>query len=126
MAGNLGIYVVAFEYVDGTLIAQMTSIKIDRETGAQRVATLALGLAGFTPGVAMSSFTVDNAAPAAGLEFDAGKKMVGLVPTKLYTLGPGGKTFKGECVILGDTFSQGVGQSASYSFRGEGPMALWS
>lgn len=126
MSGNLAIYVVCFEYADGALLAETQSISIDRETGAQRVATLAKGWAGVTPGVAMCTFTVEAAVPAAGFEFDAGKKMAGLIPTKLYTLGPGGKQFKGEAIILGDSFKQGVGQAAAYTFRAEGPFSLWS
>lgn len=87
---------------------------------------MAGGYKGESPGAAMCEFTVESAVPAGGFEFDAGKKMAGLLPTKLYTLGPGGKQLKGECFIISDSLRHGTNQAAAYTFRARGPFKLWS
>lgn len=124
--GNAQLYALLFEYADGQLLAETQNVTVTRQTGAQRVLTLAKGWSGVSPGAAVSEIMVEGAVPAAGFEFDAGKKLATLVITKLYTLGPGGKIYKGEVIIMGDTLKQGVGQPATYTFNAEGPLAFWT
>jgi hypothetical protein len=119
-------YTLLFEYVDGGLLAQEHSVTIDRVTNSQPISTVAGGYSGESPGAAMIDVTVGNAVPAAGFEFDAGRKMAGLLPAKLYTLGPGGKQLKGECFIISDSLRHGTNQAADYSFKARGPFALWT
>lgn len=95
-------------------------------TNSQQVLTVAKGYAGESPGAGMIDVTVENAVPAGGFEFDAGKKMAGLIPTNLYTLGPGGKQLKGQCFIISDSFRHSVNNPSNYSFKARGPFALWS
>lgn len=123
---NLIQYTLLFEYVDGALLAQEHSISIDRTTNSQPVSTVPGGYSGESPGAAMTDVTVESAVPAAGFEFDAGRKMVGLLPAKLYTLGPGGKQLKGDCFIISDSLRHGVNQAATYSFKARGPFRLWT
>jgi len=123
---NLQLYTLLFATVDGALLAEEKSVTIDRTTNSQAVNTVPKGYAGESPGAAMSEFTVDNAIPAAGFEFNAGAKMAGLIPTHLYFIGPGGEQYKGECFIISDSVKHGVNQEATYSFRARGPLTLWS
>jgi hypothetical protein len=73
----------------------------------------------------MCEFEVKNAIPAAGFEFVAGQNMLTLAPAKLYVLGPGGKTLKGQCIIHKDNSTHGVNAPAEYNFSAWGPMALF-
>lgn len=123
---NLQLYTLAFEFADGTLLAEEHSISVDRMTNSQAIATVAKGYAGESPGAATMDVTVENAVPSGGFEFDSGKKMAGLIPTNLYTLGPGGKQLKGQCFIISDSFRHGVNQPANYSFKARGPFSLWT
>jgi len=126
MAGNLQKYVLLFWTADGALLAEEKSGSIDRATNSQAVNTVAKGYAGESPGAAMSEFSVENAVPAPGFEFDAGAKMAALIPTHLYIIGPGGNQYRGECFIISDSLKHGVNQEATYSFRARGPMTLWA
>lgn len=126
MSGNLQLYSLVFWTADGALLAEQKSGSISRATNSQAVNTVAKGYAGESPGAAMSEFDVENAVPAGGFEFDAGKKMAGLITTHLYEIGPGGMQYRGECFIISDTLRHGVNQEATYSFRARGPMTLWS
>jgi hypothetical protein len=123
---NLQAYTLLFETANGALLAQEQSITIDRTTNSQPVNTVPGGYSGESPGAAMMEVTVMNAVPAGGFEFDAGSTMAALIPTSLYTLGPGGKQLKGECFIHADSIRHGVNQVAEYTFRARGKFALWS
>jgi len=122
----LKIYALLFPSVDGSLLMEESSITITRTTNSQPVHTVGNGYAGESPGAAMCEFDVTGAIPKDGFEFDAGKKMATLTPAKLYVLGPGGATLKGECFIISDVTRHGVNQEATYEFRARGPMKLWS
>lgn len=123
---NLQLYTLIFATADGALLAEEKSVTIDRTTASQAVNTVPKGYAGESPGAAMCEFSVESAVPAGGFEFDAGKKMAGLIPTHLYFIGPGGMQLKGECFIISDSLRHGVNQEATTSFRARGPMTLWS
>lgn len=126
MSSNLQAYTLLFQTVNGALLAQEQSVSIDRTTNSQPVSTVAGGYSGESPGAAMMEFSVVNAVPAGGFEFDAGTNMLALIPCQLYTLGPGGKQLKGECFIHADSLRHGVNQVAEYTFRARGKAALWS
>lgn len=123
---NLVAYTLLFETADGALLSQEQSIQIDRTTNSQAVSTVANGYSGESPGAAMIEVTVESAVPAPGLEFDAGKKMAGLIPTSLFTIGAGGKQLKGQCMIISDSIKHSVNSPTAYTFRARGPMALWT
>ena len=123
---NLQLYSLVYWTVNGALLSEQKSGTIDRATNSQAVNTVPKGYAGESPGAAMTEFSVENAVPAPGFEFDAGPNMAGLIPTHLYEIGPGGLQYRGECFIIADSLKHGVNQEATYSFRARGPMTLWS
>lgn len=119
-------YVLALMTVDGAIQLQVGHIKVGRQTGSQAVKTLGLGYAGESPGAAMCELSVSASVPFGGFEFQAGAKMQGLIPTKLYTLGPGGQTLKAEGQITSDEFSQAVDSPATYTFSMRAPLVDWA
>jgi|SRR5450631_825110 hypothetical protein len=112
--------------MDGQLLIEEKSIQIDRATNSQPVSTVPKGYAGESPGAAMMEFTVEEAVPQGGFDFDAGKKMAALQPAHLYVIGPAGLQLKGEVFVISDSLKHGVNQEANYSFRARGSFALWS
>jgi hypothetical protein len=100
-------------------------VTLSRTSDAQIVKTVGKGMAGVSPGAPMSEWDVKNAVPIGNFEFDAGKKIIGNIPAKLYILGPAGMQNRGECFIISDTFTHAVNQEAVYTFKAVGPMSLW-
>jgi hypothetical protein len=126
VSGNLGLYGYLWELVNGSLLSQEQSIQVDRATNSQPVSTVPNGYSGESPGAAMIEVTVESAVPqVTGFEFDAGASLGGLIPVQLYTLGPGGKTLKGECFIISDSIRHSVNNPMQYTFRARGPLAFW-
>ena len=126
MAGSLQLYTVLYEVIDGTLLAEEQSVSIKRTTNAQIIHTVAKGMSGVSPGSPIVEWDVESAVPAGNFEFDAGKKMNGLIPTQVYTLGPGGMALKGQAFIIEDSLTHAVDSPSKYTFKAVGPMALWS
>jgi hypothetical protein len=122
---NLQQYTLMFVTLDGPLLAQEQHVTVNRNTHAQQVATVPLRFSGVSPGAAMVELEVKNAIPATGFEFDAGQNMLTLAPAKIYILGPGGKTLKGQCIIHQDSSTHGVNAPAEYNFSAWAPMAQW-
>lgn len=52
------------------LLTENGAVTLNWSSGVQRVKTLVKGFAGISPGSAMVEFTIDNAVPALGLEWD--------------------------------------------------------
>jgi hypothetical protein len=126
VAGNLQLYTQLFQVLDGTLLAEAQEITLARTTDAQIIKTIAKGMAGVSPGAPMIEWDVKSAVPSAGFEFDAGKKMLGLIPAQLFTLGPGGMTLRGFAFIISDSVTHAVNVETSYTFKAVGPMSLWN
>lgn len=96
-----------------------------RTANAQRIMTLAKGLAGLSPGAPLLEFDVTNAVPSGDFEYDMGEYIASLSTIDMQVLGPGGKSAKGKAFIEHDTFRQGVNQEASYMFSGVAPLYLF-
>jgi hypothetical protein len=123
---NLQQYTLLFETADGALLSQEQSVQVERTTNSQAVSTVANGYSGESPGAAMIEVTVESAVPSGGFEFDAGKKIAALLPTNLFTIGPGGKQLKGQCFIISDSIKHAVNSATAYTFRARGPLAMWT
>ena len=123
---NLQQYTLLYVTADGALLSQEQSLQVDRTTNSQAVSTVANGYSGESPGAGMMEVTVESEVPSGGFEFDAGKKMAALIPTKVFTIGPAGKQLKGECMIISDSIKHAVNSATAYTFRARGPFALWS
>jgi len=126
MAGSLKQYTLLFGVANGSLLAEEQEIDMTRTTNSQPVSTVLNGYSGESPGAPMQEVDIQNAVPAAGFEFDAGKYMLGLIPVSIQVIGPGGKSNKGQGFIIQDSVRHGVNQEARYSFRVRMPMALFS
>jgi len=126
VSGNLSVYTLLFVTANGALLAEEQNVTIDRTTNSQAINTVPGGYSGESPGAGMTEVTVVSAVPATGIEFDAGPTMAALLPAQLYTLGPGGKTLKGDCFIISDSIRHGANQAAEYTFRARGKYTLWT
>jgi hypothetical protein len=126
MAGNLQLYTILYVTTDGSLLQEEQTVSVARTTNAQLIHTVAKGMSGVSPGSPIVEWDVESAVPAVGFEFDAGKKMIGLIPTQLYMLGPGGFSLKGNCFIISDSLTGAVDSPTKYTFKAVGPMVLWA
>lgn len=122
---NLVTYTLLFCTLDGQPMLQAESYQVGRRSGAIRVDTLALGMAGMSRGSPAVTIKIKAAVPAAGFEYDAGAAIEGLIPANVYVQGPGGSTLKGQVFITDDDLEQTVNSKASYSFDCIGPMKQW-
>lgn len=113
---NQQLYSLLFVGINGTLLAEEQSVDVKRTADAQIVLTVAKGIAGVSPGAGHVVVDVKNAMPAAGIEFDAGPNIAGLIPVNVQVIGPANKSVKGKGWILNDSFRHGVNQEASYEF----------
>lgn len=120
---NLALYAPLYVTVNGTLLLQELSFVMNRTTNSQPVATVALGYAGESPGAAMADIDVDNAVPAAGIEFDAGNFMAALIPVEVACIGPGGKQCAVKGFIIKDTIKHSVNNPSQYTFTLRAAMA---
>lgn len=115
---NLQQYSILLAVAGGTLLAEEQEIDFSRTANAVRVATVAKGFSGTSPGAPEVMVNVRGAMPSAGLEFDAGPYILSQTPIPFQLLGPGGKVMKGDMIIERDNGKHGVGTQASYDFSG--------
>ena len=125
MSANLGVYSLLFVAADGHLLVEEESIQITRKLGSKPVETIHAGYAGESPGSPIIEFTVQSAIPSAGFEFDAGQKMLGLIPFDFQVFGPGDKSARGKAWILSDTISHSVHAPSAYKFTARAKLALF-
>lgn len=119
------LYTNAVVYLDGAILAEAQSIKVDRETGSQETNTIVKGWAGVTPGASKTKVSVENAVPSADFEVDPGRFMKTNKEVEL-TIFCAGRTLTSKGVILSDSFNYSVGQDAKLSFEFVGPYAEWT
>lgn len=115
---NLQQYSILLAVAGGTLLAEEQEIDFTRTANAVRVATVAKGFAGTSPGAPEISVNIRGAMPVGGLEFDAGPYILSQTPIPFQILGPGGKVMKGDMIIERDNGKHGVGTQAAYDFSG--------
>lgn len=126
-ASSQQLYSVLFFVGNGTLFAEEQKLDFRRTAGAQRVLTVLKGLAGLSPGAGLFEFDVTNAIPSAGLEFDMGRYIAGMIPINVQVLlGSSGKSAKGKAFIEHDSGSHGVDQVSQYMFSGVMGLALFT
>jgi hypothetical protein len=126
MPGNLQTYALIFASMNGTLLAEEHQVTLRRSSASQRVMTVAKGLAGLSPGSPITEFTVSNAIPQGGFEFDMGKNILGLIPVSFQFLVGGIVSAKGTCFIEHDSIQHGVNREANYDFEGVAPFSLFT
>lgn len=112
----MALYTNARMEINSTLMLQVTSLEVTRNSGAIDQHTMPLGWAGESPGSPMMNIRADNAVPSAGLEFDAGVYMASLTEVSV-TIYLDNQTLTTRGIINQDTLRKGVDQNASYSFE---------
>ena len=88
--------------------------------------TVAKGFAGLSPGSPLTEFTVSNAVPSGGLEFDMGKKILGLIQLDVQLLIGTSLAGKGKAFIEHDSLQHGVNREANYDFEGVMSFVLFT
>ena len=125
-AANQQQYALLFTLGNGKLLSEMQDISFAAVSNAQDILTLAKGFAGQSKGADMVTWTVKNACPLGGFEWDVLPNMVTLTPVTLQLWGPGGKKSKSFAWIKNVTVEQGVGKQSSYDFSAVGPVSLFT
>lgn len=123
---NYQLYSPVYATANNALLLQELSFTMSRTSNSQPVSTVALGLAGESPGAPMVEIDIDNAIPAAGIEFDAGPFIASLAPVEIACIGPGGKRCKVKGAIIKDSIKHSVNTAGAYSFTMRAPMAQFA
>ena len=118
------LYAQATVLINGTVIAENTSVKITRDSKANVVETLGKGFAGVSVGAKMITVSVDNAVPSADFEFDPGKYIAELRVAEL-TIFVSNRTLTTKGFFLSDDFQSAVNSPSSLSFSFVGEYASW-
>jgi hypothetical protein len=121
---NLIKYTNALVYADGALIAEQSSVKISRKSGAIPVHTTAKGLSGFAQGAAETSISIESGVPLADFELDPGKYMK-FGKTITITIQAAGKSLKCKGQVMEDSFSHSANSASSLSFEFLGGPSSW-
>lgn len=119
------LYTLCEVYIDGSKLSEETSVRINFDSKAQIVYTVARGFAGVSPGAKMITVTVDNAVPQATFEYDPAHKISTLQVVEL-TLFAAGKTLTSKGFILSSSFQHATNSASSLSFEFSGEYAEWT
>ena len=119
------LYATIEAYIDGSKVAQATSVKLSRTTKAQQVDTMGLGFAGMSEGAKMITVSIDNAVPSADFELDPGSYMTRLRSVEL-TLFSAGRTLTSKGFIIDDNYSKSTNSPSALSFEFLGAWAEWT
>lgn len=117
---SVQLYSLLYVTIDSALCTEEASVTINRATNSQAVNTVAKGYAGESPGAPTIEIQVMNAIPAAGFEFNAGKKMKTLTPAEIGVIGPGGQQLKAKGFIISDSIKHSVNSESQYDFNFRG------
>jgi hypothetical protein len=108
----LQIYSSSAVYINNSQLTENASVTVDRESGMQRVLTIAKGFAGVSPGARLAMVTIKNAVPSVGFEFDPGNVMEGLIPVAVSVFAADA-TFITRGFVEKDTFVHAVNSEAT-------------
>lgn len=113
-------YAKAQLLINGVVQAEATSVQITHKADNQQVNTLKKGYSGFTPGIKMCDFSMEVAFPAEGVEFDFTKTIDNHEELALEITAGSVSFIVKDAVLNSAAFSQGAGQTASWSISGFG------
>lgn len=119
------LYALCEVYLDGAKATEETSVKLNADSKAQVIDTVAKGFAGVSPGSKMITITVDNAVPSAGFEFDPSSH-VGTLKVVELTLFAAGQTLTTKGFITSYSFQHSANSPSSLSFEFVGEFAEWN
>ncbi len=126
MAGNtvMQLYSNAYATMNGAVLTEVGSIRINKNPNLNLVSTLAKGLSGVTMGAGMCEVTLETAVPSADFELNPDKFMqIG----KQVEFGAvmAGRQMQSKMFITSAEYSAGVGQPTSLTISLVGPLAAW-
>lgn len=122
MATNL--YSIASVYINGALLAEETTVGIDRDSKAQEQYTVAKGFAGLSPGSPVTMISLDNAVPSQDFEVNPGQFIKQLQVVEV-TVFAAGRTLTSKGFITSDNFGHAVNAEAKISMKFIGEYADW-
>lgn len=125
-----GQYTNAAIEIDGQRLLQAESIEAQFMSGAVEQSTMALGLAGFSPGVGKVTVKVTNAVPNDGFEYDPTPALLALGTVSFSVLACGtnnryARVAQGRGTITEASFKKGTSQNSSLDFTIVGPLTAW-
>ena len=118
-------YATSLVYVNSSLLAEESSVTINRNTNSQQMITLHGGYAGESSGAEIVNVTVQSNIPSSGFEFDPGQFMLGSRYVE-FDIRIGSETIAFEGQITSDNFAHAVGSSAALSFSARGKFSKYS
>lgn len=123
---SYGIYDQVFAYINGTLLAENTSVKITLKGTDQDVMTIVKGLTGFTPGPDSLEVEFENVIPASGFEVDTWSAQLNkeIVELRLQ-FGGSGLSLTSSGRIFDNALDAGVSKTAGLNFNFTGQPAPW-
>lgn len=117
----LQLYATASIYVNGSLLAEETSINITRDAHSESIHTVGAGYAGEMYGSPTVEVMVDSAVPAAGFEMDPGKFM-GAMQEITFSVFANSTILSFTGFIVSDNFAHAVNSASKLSFKAKGSI----
>src|SRR3974377_1052062 len=96
------LYSSVYVSVDSLLLAEESSVTVDRKTGSQPVSTVVKDYAGESPGAKTMNISVETGVPSADFELNPGKYMTILKDCEI-TLFCAGRTLRTRGFIVEDS-----------------------
>jgi hypothetical protein len=113
---DLKLYSNCSVFINGTLLAEESSVTVEKKSGLNPVFTVAIGLAGMTQGAATSEITIESAVPSADLELNPdGFMLVGSVVDFRCVMANRETNCKG--FITDATYSHSVNEASKLSMK---------
>lgn len=124
MATSPQLYSRAKVYVNSTLLAEESSVTVNRQTQSSPVYSTATGYGGETPGSPLIELTVESNIPNAGFDLEPSNfNELGFVEVVVEL--DNGRILPFEVVIYSDNFQHAVNSNATFSLSARGKAVSW-
>jgi hypothetical protein len=124
---SIGVYDQVFQYINGALLAENTTITLALEGQEQDVNTIVKGFSGQTPGPTKVVASCSNVIPISGFEVDTWNMQLNSVKVEMkFQFGGSGKALTSEGFIRGNKIEGGVGNTTGLDFEFHGGPGGWS
>ncbi len=123
---SVGLYDQIFSFMNGALLAENTTVKLNLEGTEQDVMTIVKGFAGQTPGPTKVVATFENVVPATGFEVDTWNAQLNseIVEMK-FQFGGSGISLISEGFIRANAIDAGVSATTGLTFEFHGGPGTW-
>jgi hypothetical protein len=124
---SMGVYDQVFQYINGALLAENTTITLALEGQDQDVMTIVKGFAGQTPGPQKVVASCDNVIPTSGFEVNTWNKQLNSEKVEMkFQFGGSGVSLVSEGFLRGNQIEGGVGATTSLKFEFHGGPGEWT